>query len=90
MEDFEHLYRCPYVGATNIFKKGVGKLKKIFYEKETSPDLQKVIIGNLTGVRKSNHPHQYSFGQANFGDCLTLPGILRDQLDIGWLNFLSG
>ena len=59
-------------------------------EKEMSPDLHKAIIGILTSVRKDNQTHQYYFGQTNFGHDITLPRIMRDQADIGWLNFFSG
>ena len=81
-EDRDHLYTCPDEGANKVFKKGITELKQILEEKETAPDLQKAIIGILTGVRIGSLPRQYSFGQANFGLGLTLQAIIRDQANI--------
>ena len=55
-------------------------MEMILEEKEISPD----------GVRTDTLPHQYSFGRANSGLCLTLQGIMRDQANIGQIKFFSG
>ena len=56
-------------------------------EKETAPDIQKAIIGSLSGLQIDNLPHQYTFGIAHFGRGLSLQGIMSDQADIRWINF---
>ena len=34
--------------------------------------------------------HQYTFGCAHFEQGLSLQGVMSDQADIDWINFLSG
>ena len=66
-------------------------MEQTLEENETTPDLQKATIDILTGVQTCSIPHQYSFGQANFGVGLTFQGIMFDQADIKWIHiFFSG
>ena len=59
-------------------------------EKETAPELQRAITGNLMDMRTGNQPRPSTFGRAHFGRGLSLQSILCDQTDLGWINFFSG
>ena len=59
-------------------------------EKKTAPEIQRVIIGNLMGMRSGHQPRPSTSGGAHFSRGLSLQGILCDQADLGWVNFFSG
>ena len=40
MEVCDHLYTCPGIDATKVFKREIDEIKNIFEEKETAPDIQ--------------------------------------------------
>ena len=90
MEDCDQISICLDVEATEVFKKKTDELKKILEEKEIASDIQNAIIGWLTIAWRGGNRRTITFGTTNFGDDLTLSGILRDQVGIGCLNFFSG
>ena len=89
-EDRDHLHTCPDEGANTVFKKGIDELEKIMEEKETAPEIQRAIIGNMMGMRSGHQPPPSTFGRAHFGQGLSLQSMLSDQTDIDWINFFSG
>ena len=88
MEDRNHLFTCLDATATKVFKKGLEEMKTIIEELETEPTLQAAILGALQLTRRGVTPHTHAFGLTDFSDGLTLPGIMRDQHRIRWINFL--
>ena len=63
-------------------------LTKVLEELDTLPTLTKMIIRSLRCVHNGTTPSVQSFSYANFGDGITIRGIIEDQADIGWTNFL--
>ena len=82
-EDRDHLFTCPDIGVNKVFTKGIDEQAQIMEEKETAPELQRAIIGNLMGMRTGNQPHPSTFGCAHFGCGLSLHSILYNQADLG-------
>ena len=89
-EDRDHLFTCPDEGANKVLKKGIDELVKIMEEMETAPEIHRVIVRNLMGMRSGHQPRPSTFGRAHFGRGLSLQSILGDQADLGWINFFSG
>lgn len=88
MEDRDRRYTYSDVKAVKVFKKGMDSIKKILEDFDTEPNLQTIILGclHLIWMDRSSPT---AFGTVIFGDGLTLPGIMRDQERIGWLDFIS-
>ena len=65
-------------------------MTKLLKDLDISPTLEKMIIGGLRHVHNATTPSVQSFGYGNFGNGITIRGIMEDQADIGWTNFLCG
>ena len=90
LEDQNHLFTCLNEGANKVFIKGVDEMEQLLEEKDTAPALQRAIIGSMKGVWDRNHLYPSTYWQAQFGRSFSLQSIVSDQVDIGWINFLSG
>ena len=53
-------------------------------------ELQKAILGVLKSTWSRCNPNPYTFSKYEFGEIITLKGILCDQHDIGWNDFNVG
>ena len=90
MEDRDHVCTCPDLNATQLFEKGLDEMKTILEELETESTLQAAILGALQLIYCGIILHTHAFGLTDFSDGLTLPGIMRDQHRLGWINFFAG
>ena len=81
---------CKAPIAVKNKEKGLTGLTKVLGDLDTLPTLTKMIIGSLRQVRNGTTLSVQSFGYANFGGGITIRGIIEDQADIGWTNFLCG
>ena len=84
------LFTCPSKGASKVFIKGADEMEQLLEDKDIAPALQRAIIGSMKGARSGTHPHPSTYGRAQFGCGLSLQSIVSDQVDIRWINFLSG
>ena len=57
---------------------------------DTPPIITRTIIRGLRYVHNGTTPAPYSFGDFAFGGAITFSGVIEDQADIGWINFLCG
>ena len=90
MEDRNHPSICPDNAGTKLYNKGVGELGTLKKNMETALEVQIAVLGIMKRVRSSNNPTPYYFGCDSFGSGLTITGILCDQENVGWINFLCG
>ena len=90
MGDQNHLFTCPDAKATEVFTKDLDDMKIILEDLETKPSLQVAILAALKLSCLGIIQHTHAFRLTDFSDGLTLPGIMRDQHRIGWINFFAG
>ena len=76
VKDRDNLFTYPNTKAAKVFKKGLVAMKTILEELETELTLQTAILGGLQLTHRRITPHAYVFGLTDFGDGLTLPGIM--------------
>ena len=84
------MFTCQATSATNNREKNLKGLKQKLEVLETAPIITRAIIGGLREVHKGGNPSAYSCGTGSFDGGITISGIIRDQADIGWINFLCG
>ena len=89
-EDRNHIFTCNAPTTMKNREKSLTGLMKVLEDLNTSPTLTKMIIRSLRHVHNGTIPSAPSFGYANFGGGITIRGIIEDQADIGWTNFLCG
>ena len=90
-EDRNNMSTCPDLAAKKDYKKGLNKLQKKKMEHlDIATIITQAIIGGLRHVHNGTTPAPYSFGNFAFGRGITISGIIKDQVDIGWINFLCG
>ena len=84
------MFTCQDPSAIKNWRKNLNKLQKEMEYLETAPIITRTIIGSLRHVHNGTNPSVYSFGDSAFGGGITIRGIIEDQADIGWTNFLCG
>ena len=89
-EDRNHMFTCKGSAAINNCEKNLKEFKKELEDLETAPIITRTIIGSLRHVHNDTTPSIYSFGDSVFGGGIKIRGIIEDQADIGWTNFLCG
>ena len=89
-EDRNHMFTCQAPSAIANCEKNLKELKQELEELETAPIITRAIIGGLRAVHKGATPSVYSCGTGTFDGGITISGIICDQDDIGWVNFLCG
>ena len=89
-EDRNDMFFCKGLIAVSKRKKKLSGFKKMLEELGPAPILTKVITGCLRHVYNGTTPSVNSFGQTYFGGSISPRGIMKDQADIGWSNFLCG
>ena len=82
------MFTCQATSATDNLEKNLKGLKQKLEVLETAPIITRAIIGGLREVHKGATPSVYSCGTGSFDGSITISGIIRDQADIGWINFL--
>ena len=89
-EDRNRMFTCPDPVAKNNHKKGLNKLQKKMENLDTVPIITRTILRGLRHVHNGTTPVPYSCGDFAFGGGITISGLMQDQADIGWINFLCG
>ena len=84
------MFTCQGPSAIKNREKNLKELKKELEDLATAPILTRTIIGGLRHVHNGTTPSPYSYGNALFDGGITISCIIRDQADIGWINFLCG
>ena len=87
-EDRNHLFTCKAPTVVTNREKNFISLTKLLKDLDTAPTLEKMIIGSLRHVHNGTTPYVESFGHGNFGGGIRIRGIMEDQANIGWINFL--
>ena len=87
-EDRNHMFTCKGPLVIKNREKNLKELKKELEDLETAPMTTQTIVGSLRHVHNDNTPSVYLFGNSDFGGGITIRGIMEDQADIGWTNFL--
>ena len=75
---------------SRIVKKNLTEFKQELEEWKTAPMITQAMIGGLRAVHKGATPSVYSCGMGSIDGGITISGIIKDQADIGWINFLCG
>ena len=87
-EDRNQMFTYKAPTAVKNREKNFTGFTKVLEDLNTSPTLTKMIIGSLGHIHNDTTPSVKSFGYANFGGGITTRGIIEDQIEIGWTNFL--
>ena len=84
------MFTCQAPSAIANREKNLTELKQELEGLETAPIITRAIIGGLREVHQGAIPSAYSCGTGSFDGGITISDIIRDQADIGWVNFLCG
>ena len=84
------MFICKRPTAVTNREKKLTWFKKVLEDLETAPTITKTIISSLRHVYNSTTSSVHSFGHSYFGGGISLRGIIKNQTDISWTNFLCG
>jgi len=89
-EDQNHILTCKGPSAVKNCEKNLESMTKLLKDLDTSPALEKTIIGGLTHAHNGTTPSVREYDYVDFGDGITLRNIIENQTNIRSTNFLCG
>ena len=81
---------CKGPSAVENREKNLESMTKVLKDLDTSPALEKTIIGGLRHAHNGTTPSVREYGYVDFWGGITLRNIIEDLANIGWTNFLCG